>query len=56
MERAEITGYRHNKDAALKLTGVGDSKPNANVDASELASWTIVASTILNLDETITRE
>jgi len=56
MERAELTGYRHNKDAALKLTGVGESKTDAKVDASELAAWTMVASTILNLDETITRE
>jgi hypothetical protein len=56
MGRAETTQYRRNKDAALKLTGVGESKPNTNVDASELAAWTIVASTILNLDETITRE
>jgi hypothetical protein len=56
MGRAETTQYRRSKDAALKLTGVGESKPNTNVDAGELAAWTIVASTILNLDETITRE
>ena len=27
-----------------------------NVEAAELAAWTMVASTILNLDETITKE
>jgi hypothetical protein len=56
MERAELAQYRRNKDAALKLVGVGESKFDPSVDASELAAWTTVASTILNLDETITRE
>ena len=40
----------------MKLVGVGESKFDAKLDASELAAWTTVASTILNLDETITRE
>ena len=56
IESAELAEYRRHKDAALKLVGVGESKFDANVDASELAAWTAVASTILNLDETITRE
>ena len=38
-----------------KLIAVGASKPG-NVEATELAAWTTVASTILNLDETITKE
>jgi hypothetical protein len=29
---------------------------DAAVDPTELAAWTTVASTMLNLDETITRE
>jgi hypothetical protein len=56
MERAQLADYRRHKDAALKLVGVGESKADAAFDASELAAWTTVASTILNLDETITRE
>jgi hypothetical protein len=40
---------------AAKLITIGASKP-ANVEAVELAAWTTVASTILNLDETITKE
>jgi hypothetical protein len=56
LERAESAEYRRNKDAAGKLVGVGEAKVGAKVDASELAAWTTVASTILNLDETITRE
>ena len=56
MERAELAQYRRNKDAAVKLIGTGESKVDPKLDASELAAWTTVASTILNLDETITRE
>ncbi len=56
LERTELAGYRRNKDAAMKLVAVGESKVGAKLDPSELAAWTTVASTILNLDETITRE
>jgi hypothetical protein len=56
MQRAELAQYRRNKDAAVKLIGVGESKADPKLDATELAAWTTVASTILNLDETITRE
>jgi len=56
MERAGLAHYRQHKDAALKLDGVGESKVDAMVDMGELAAWTTVASTMLNLDETITRE
>jgi hypothetical protein len=47
--------YRKDVAAAVKLISVGASPP-AKLDASELAAWTMVASTILNLDETITKE
>ena len=43
-------------DAAAKLLGVGDSPLPPGADIAELASWTSVARTILNLHETITRE
>ncbi|HXI88663.1 MAG TPA: DUF1553 domain-containing protein, partial [Blastocatellia bacterium] len=52
----QLTRYRGDKKAALELLSVGESKWDAKLDASELAAWTIVASAILNLDETITRE
>jgi hypothetical protein len=52
----QLARYRGDKKAALDLLSVGESKWNAKLDASELAAWTIVASAILNLDETITRE
>lgn len=52
----QLAHYRGQKRAALDLLGVGESKWDSKLDASELASWTIVASVILNLDETITKE
>jgi hypothetical protein len=56
LERTESAEYRSHRDAALKLVGVGESKVDGKLDKSELATWTTVASAILNLDETITRE
>jgi hypothetical protein len=40
----------------MKLIGVGEAKRNPKLDPAELAAWTTVASTILNMDETITKE
>ncbi len=56
MARGSLVNYQQHKDAALKLDRVGESKMDAAVDPTELAAWTTVASTLLNLDETITRE
>ncbi len=56
LERTESLEYRRDKDAARKLLGVGENKADAKIDTGELAAWTTVASTILNLDETITQE
>ena len=39
-----------------KLLTVGETKPNAQLAPGELAAYSIVASVILNLDETITKE
>ena len=47
--------YKQHPDLAAKLIAAGASKPG-NVEAVELAAWTTVASTIFNLDETVTKE
>ena len=47
--------YRRNRGAAEALLSVGESPRRTRMEAAELAAWTMVASTILNLDETITR-
>ena len=56
MAQQQLNHYRVDKDAALKLLEIGESGYDRNLDVSELAGWTIVASILLNLDETITKE
>lgn len=48
--------FGRNDDAALKLLTVGESKRNPNLDPGEHAAYTTIASIILNMDETITKE
>lgn len=52
----ELDHYRQDPGAAQKLIKVGESPVDTKVNPSELAAWTMVCSTILNLDETITKE
>ncbi|MEO6434309.1 MAG: PSD1 and planctomycete cytochrome C domain-containing protein, partial [Tepidisphaeraceae bacterium] len=47
--------YRFDMPAADALTSVGDSPAPQGMKTAELAAWTSVARTILNLHETITR-
>ena len=48
--------YGRDREAARKLVRQGASSVPAGLDAVEHAAWTALASVILNLDETITRE
>ena len=48
--------FEADPDSAHQLLEVGESNPDPKLDQSELAAWTTLASTILNLDETITKE
>jgi hypothetical protein len=48
--------YRTDPAAAEKFLGEGESPRDPSLDAPELAAYTTVASLILNLDETITKE
>ncbi len=50
-----LARYQQSPDDATKLIMQGQSKPLAALTAPELAAYTLVASTILNLDETLTR-
>ncbi len=54
--RQQVAEYHRHKDNAAKLLTVGDSSYNSRLDPGELAAWTTVASMILNLDETITKQ
>lgn len=48
--------YKENRDAAGEFLAVGESARDETLDPSHHAAWTILASAIMNLDETLTRE
>jgi hypothetical protein len=50
-----LAGYSRDPAAAGKLLAVGASPCKAGLDHVQLAAWTVVCSTILNLDEAITK-
>jgi hypothetical protein len=52
---AQLAAYRSDAAAATKLLSVGESPRDEKLDAPELAAWTVVATTVLNLDETVTK-
>jgi hypothetical protein len=47
--------YAADPKAAQALIDAGESKPDRSIPAPELAAWTMVASEMLNLDETVTK-
>lgn len=51
-----LNQYKADPEAAKKLIAVGESKPDAKLDVSELAATTNVMSLILNLDEVMSKE
>ncbi|MGA8028606.1 MAG: DUF1553 domain-containing protein [Bryobacteraceae bacterium] len=53
--KKELAHYESDKAAASKLITVGESKANTKFQPAELAAWTLVTSTILNMDEAITK-
>ncbi len=52
----QLADFHRQQDDAAKLLSVGESKYDSRLDKTQLAAWTTVASMILNLDETITKE
>jgi hypothetical protein len=56
LEEHESETYRRRPDLAKKLLSVGESPVPAGINQAELAAWTTVASAMLNLDETVTKE
>ncbi len=47
--------FQDDVDAARQLIAVGESKPDESLDPAASAAWTIVANTVLNLDEVVTK-
>jgi hypothetical protein len=52
---AQRRHFAADRAAALRLLANGESPRDESLDPAELAAWTMVASTILNLDETVTK-
>ena len=50
------SSYAQDQANASKLLSVGDTKVDSSLAPRELAAWTTVASMILNLDETVTKQ
>jgi hypothetical protein len=55
MEEHFLTSYEKNPAGAQALLAVGESKAETEIPPVQLAAWTLVASEILNLDETLTK-
>jgi hypothetical protein len=56
MYDAQLPVYQADPEAALALVSAGESERDESLDTAEHATWTVLASMILNLDETLTRE
>ncbi len=52
---SHLQRFRETPDDGKKLIETGESVPDTELDVAELAAWTLVANTILNLDETLNR-
>jgi len=50
-----LAAFTAKPDDAKALIAVGATPPDATIPAPELAAWTLTASQLLNLDETLTR-
>lgn len=51
-----LASYQADAAGAAELIKVGATPPVAGSDPARLAAWTTIATTILNLDETVTKE
>jgi hypothetical protein len=47
--------YAAQPDQAAQLIAVGDSKPTAGLNPTELATWTMLINELMNLDEVLTK-
>jgi hypothetical protein len=56
LQATRMAKYAANPELATKLLQVGDSKKNDQIPPHELASWTLVANVLMNLDEFICKE
>ena len=55
LQRVQRSVYQQQPDKARQLLTAGSSPWDKSLDPMELASWTMVASVLLNLDEVINK-
>lgn len=53
---ARLREFRQKPDRAKGLLAIGETKANPKLNPAELAAYTLTASTIMNLDEAVTKE
>ena len=53
--RSHLADFKLDMIAAEKMSAIGEAKRDPSLDIAELAAWTMIANTILNLDETLTK-
>ena len=51
----QLARFKASPEAVAKLLAVGEAPRDESLDAAELAAWSIVASALMNLDETLTK-
>ena len=56
LAREQEAKFRSAPEQARRLIEVGESAVAEDVDRAELAAWTVVASSVMNLDEAISKE
>ena len=52
---AQLEHYRNDLDAALNMATIPLGALPDGLEAAEIAAWTVVASLLLNLDETLSK-
>ena len=52
----QLSIYQDDTEAAMKIVMVGESPVPEGLDPTQHAAWTALATIVLNLDETVTRE
>jgi hypothetical protein len=50
-----LAHYQRQAEEARKLIAVGETRPDASLDAPTLAAWTMVANELMNLDEVLNK-
>ncbi len=50
-----LDDYRADPESAKQIVSIGETKPDEKYDVPELASWTMIANLIMNMDEFISK-